>query len=153
MDSVYYILIPLLAAIAAAGVTLIVERSRKKIKRLNLPASVEVVQGPRGPRFRGPAPALRELAASLRTLRNSPLGLVCYVGSVELYVTNDPKDPQCRGRIALPRKAWNILASKFTEVATGWEESPFDFGDCGYLYPRPETDLGVELVGEPEKDE
>jgi hypothetical protein len=69
-----------------------------------------------------------------------------------LYVTNNPKDPHRRGRIALPPNAWNILASKFAEVATGWEESPFDFGDCGYLHPRPEPDLGVELVGEPEKD-
>jgi hypothetical protein len=120
--------------------------------RLNLPASVEVVQGPRGPRLRGPALALRELAASLRTLRDAPIGLVCYVGSVELYVTNDPKDPHNKGRIALPRDAWNILASKFTEVTYGYEESPFDFGDCGYLYPRPDPDLGVELVGEPDKD-
>jgi len=44
------------------------------------------------------------------------------------------------------------MASKFIEVATGWEESPLDFNDCGYLYPRLDTDLGVELVGEPKKD-
>jgi hypothetical protein len=118
---------------------------------LNLPASVEIVQGPRGPRFRGPALALRELAASLRTLRDAPVGSICTVDSVELYVTNDPKDPNNSGRIALPNDAWNILASKFTEVTWGYEKSPFYFGDCGYLYPRPDPDLGVELVGKPDK--
>jgi hypothetical protein len=44
------------------------------------------------------------------------------------------------------------MASKFIEVATGWEESPLDFNDCGYLNPRLDTGLGVELVGEPKKD-
>jgi hypothetical protein len=43
--------------------------------------------------------------------------------------------------------AWNIAASKFIEVATGREKSPFDFGDCGYLRPRPDVDIGVELRG------
>jgi hypothetical protein len=45
--------------------------------------------------------------------------------------------------------AWSIAASKFIEVATGREKSPFDFGDCGYLRPRPDVDIGVELRGEP----
>jgi hypothetical protein len=65
----------------------------KKMKRIDLQSSVEVVQGPNGPRFRGPALALRELASSLRTLRDAPLGLICQVGSIELYVTDDPNDP------------------------------------------------------------
>ena len=108
--------------------------------------------GPDGPRFRGPALSLRGLAESIRVLSEAPLGLVCRVGAVELYVTEDPSDSHAKGRIALPRDAWNILSSKFVEVTAGWEESPFDFGDCGYLYPRPEIDLGVELVGEPERD-
>lgn len=125
---------------------------REGVMRIKLPALVEIVQGPKGPRFRGPALAIRELSESIRTLRDVPPGFVCYVGSVELYVTNDFNDPHCRGRIALPCHAWNILASKFTEVTSGWEKSPFDFGDCGYLYPRPKPDLGVELVGEPEKE-
>jgi len=122
------------------------------MKRIDLQSSVEVIEGPNGPRFRGPALALRELASSLRTLRDAPLGLICHVGSIELYVTDDPNDPHREGRVAFPREAWNILASKFTEVTSGREDSPFDFGDCGYLYPRPELDLGIELVGEPERD-
>jgi hypothetical protein len=122
------------------------------MRRIDLPETVKIVQGPNGPRFKGPAFAIRQLASSLRDLRDAPLGLVCSVGQVELYVSDKVDNPHGKGRVVLPRKAWNILASKFVEVATGWEESPFDFGDCGYLHPAPLLDLGVELVGEPEKD-
>ena len=122
------------------------------MRRIILPKTVKIVQGPKGPRFKGPAFAIRQLALSLRDLRDAPQGLICSVGEIELYVTDNPNDPHGKGRIMLPREAWNILASKFVEVATGWEESPFDFGDCGYLHPIPVLDLGVELVGEPEKD-
>lgn len=120
--------------------------------RIDIPEKVKIVKGPKGPRFKGPAIAIRQLAFSLRKLRDAPLGLVCSVGEIELYVSDNPNDPHGKGRIMLPRKAWNILSSKFVEVATGWEESPFDFGDCGYLHPAPVLDLGVELVGDPEKD-
>lgn len=122
------------------------------MKTINIPDTIELIQGPNGPRFRGSALALRELSSSLRFLSKAPLGFVCKVGSVELYVTNDPNDPHGKGRISLPNDAWNILVSKFIEVTAGWEESPFDFGDCGYISPRSFPDLGVELVGEPEKD-
>lgn len=121
------------------------------MKQISLPDSVRVIKGPRGPRFRGPATALRELAELLRLLKEEPVGFVCNVGPFELYVTDSPNDAHAKGRIALPRHAWNILASKFIEVTAGMEESPFDFGDCGYLYPRPDPDLGVELIGEPEE--
>lgn len=120
------------------------------MKRVPLPDDVKIVQGPHGPRFLGPAIPLRKLADSLRLFKDAPAGFVCKVGSLELYVTNGPDDPHARGRVALPGRAWNILASKFIEVTSGWEDSPFDFGDCGYLNPRPEPDLGVVLVGEPE---
>ncbi|MBN2267738.1 MAG: hypothetical protein JW725_05385 [Candidatus Babeliaceae bacterium] len=119
------------------------------MKEIQLPTSIEIIQGPNGPRFKGPALAIRELATSLRVLQDAPAGSVCYVGSLELYVTNNPHDPYNKGRIALPKNAWNILASKFVEVTCGWEESPFDFSDCGYLFPEPTIDIGVELVGEP----
>jgi len=122
------------------------------MKTIETPSEVQIVQGPSGPRFRGPALPLRALAESLRSLSIAPLGLVCHIGSIELYVTNDPHDSHAQGRIALPRDAWNILASKFVEVTAGWEESPFDFGDCGFLHPRPNPDLGIELVGEPKTD-
>jgi hypothetical protein len=56
------------------------------------------------------------------------------------------------GRISLPNDAWNVLVSKFIEVTACWEESPFDFGDCGYISPKMCPDLGIELDGEPEKD-
>jgi len=108
--------------------------------RIDLPETMKIIQGPKGLRFKGPAFAIRQLASSLRNLRDAPLGLVCTIGQIE-------------GRITLPREAWNILASKFLEVATGREESPFDFGDCGYLHPIPVLDIGIELVGEPVKYE
>ena len=85
----------------------------------------------------------------LRELSTAPRGLVCRLGSIGGYVTKDPDDPAAHGRVALPDHAWKILASKFTEVTEGWEESPFDFADCGYLYPKPDPDLGIELVGDP----
>jgi hypothetical protein len=53
-------------------------------------------------------------------------------------------------RIALPADAWNIMASKFMEVAYGLEDSPFDFNDCGYLTPRLKRDLGIEMIGNPQ---
>lgn len=51
--------------------------------------------------------------------------------------------------VVLPPDSWGIVASKFAEVVGGWEESPFYFGECGYLSPRPEPDIGIELVGTP----
>ena len=51
--------------------------------------------------------------------------------------------------VALPPFAWNIAASKFAEVATGWEETPFDFSSCGCLWPPPKPDIGVERIGLP----
>jgi hypothetical protein len=62
------------------------------------------------------------------------------------------RDNPGRGWCVLPGEAGNCLASKFTEVTYGSEESPFDFGDCGYLYPSPYADPGVEPVGEPDKE-
>lgn len=118
--------------------------------KIPLPEGIEIVQGPRGARFKGPAGPLCELADQLRSLRDAPAGYMCSVGSVTLCVTEfvpqvDPQSP-----VSMPARAWNILASKFIEVATGWEDSPFDFGDCGYLSPPPNPDLGVELVGDPD---
>ena len=119
------------------------------MKLLELPPGVEIVAGPNGSRFRGAALPLRRVAEMLRELSTAPSGLVCRVGSITVYVTNDPDDPAAHGRVALPDHAWKVLASKFTEVTEGWEESPFDFADCGYLYPKPDPDLGIELVGGP----
>ena len=119
---------------------------------ITLPKGIEIVQGPYGPRFKGAARALRELASQLRILRDAPLGFTCRVGSVTLYVTDNTADIRGRDRVSMPPQAWNILASKFTEVTYGWEDSPFDFRDCGYLSPPPEPDLGVELDGDPESD-
>jgi hypothetical protein len=95
---------------------------------------------------------MQELAAGLRSLQNAPLGFVCRVGSVTLYVTNDPADVLSQGRVSMPPDAWSVLASKVIEVTAGWEDSPFDFSECGFLAPPPTPDIGVELVGEPERD-
>ena len=80
----------------------------------------------------------------------APVTSVAQLDDFELTVADRPSS--FNKRIAMPADAWNIMASKFIEVAIGWEESPLDFNDCGYLYPRLDTDLGVELVGEPKKD-
>lgn len=48
--------------------------------------------------------------------------------------------------IEMPQQAWGILASKFQDVVEGFEENPFDFNDCGYLYPKLSFDIGIEIV-------
>jgi len=48
----------------------------------------------------------------------------------------------------MPGHAWNIAASVLRDVAYGEYENPFDFGDVGYLAPRPVVDIGVEILGE-----
>lgn len=119
---------------------------------LELPAGIEVLQKPSGLRFRGTARALLLWSDRLRTLRDSPVGTRVPVADWELVVAAVPPAERPRRAIHLPPDAWNIAASKFAEVATGWESSPFDFRDCGYLSPPPDPDIGVELVGEPERE-
>lgn len=144
------ILVPLLivSAIAVALLYWRLRMSRQASDRFRLPEGVEIITGINGPVFRGPATALfPAITVFLRQLSHKPVGSRVRVGKFLLCSSNERPvipDPLV---VVLPPDAWNIVASKFAEVVDGWEESPFYFGDCGYLSPRPEPDVGIELVG------
>jgi hypothetical protein len=116
---------------------------------LRLPSDVQIIFRDRGPVLRGPGLSLFMLAQELRHMAVAVPGAFAELPGLRLVVQESP--PKCPRLevVCLPNQAWNILASKFAEVATGREESPLYFGDCGYLYPHPTPDLGVELEGPP----
>ncbi len=98
-------------------------------------------------RFIGTTNSLTYLAHEIRKLNLLENGDLIKLDKVDLKVsdeitnfTNDKK------MIEMPRQAWNIFASKILEVVDGYEDSPFDFNDCGYLSPRLDFDIGVELI-------
>jgi hypothetical protein len=120
-------------------------------RTLELPPGITIVARRTGLRFRGDATALLALAEWVRTLSRSRVTELT-VNDWRLLASDEvPSEPDNR-IVVLPAHAWNIAASKFAEVATSWEKSPFDFGDCGYLIPRPQPDVGVELIGQPFPD-
>ena len=116
--------------------------------QLSLPSSVQIVERSGGIRFRGPASSILALVAELRRLQTAPL-LTRYSVAGYVFLVTDSVLPDAHNIVAMPAQAWGIAASKFAEVATGREESPFDFADCGYLSPPPLFDVGVELLGSP----
>ena len=124
--------------------------SRQASDNFHLPEGVEIVSGENGPVFRGAATALSPAVTEfLLQLSHKSVGSRVRVGRFVLCSSNEIPvipDPLV---VVLPPDAWNIVASKFAEVVGGWEESPFYFGDCGYLLLRPEPDVGIELVGTP----
>lgn len=125
-------------------------KSKWVSESFRIPDGVEIVAGEKGPVFRGPATALFPAVTEfLRQLSHMPVGRRVRVGKFVLCSSNEIPvipDPLV---VVLPPDAWNIVASKFAEVVGGWEESPFYFGDCGYLSHCPEPDVGIELVGTP----
>lgn len=118
-------------------------------KTFQLPKGIEVIEHHDGLTFKGTAEQIDQLANKIRhlsTLKNNDkikFGKYCFI--ISDFVPTTPK----RGTVQLPSHAWNIMASKFSEVANSWEDSPFNFNDCGYINPRLNFDIGVELVGEP----
>jgi hypothetical protein len=89
-------------------------------------------------------------ASDLRAVSKLPLGDSAILKGW-LFIVSNSSSAQSRV-IAMPQRAWSVCASKFTEVATGREQSPFDFNDCGYLMPQLQQDIGVELIGAPMLD-
>jgi hypothetical protein len=116
---------------------------------LRLPSDLEVAAGNRGPIVRGSGSSLFAFAQELRRMALAAPGTFAELRGVTLVVQDSPPAHAKPPVISLPDHAWNILASKFAEVATAREESPFYFGDCEYLYPPPRPDFGAELVGPP----
>ena len=118
-------------------------------KSFKLPKGIEVIELQDRLRFKGTAHQIDQLANEIRqlsTLKNDQkVKLADYS-----FITSDLVPTLSKsGTIQLPNHAWNIMASKFSEVANNWEDSPFYFNDCGYINPKLDFDIGVELVGEP----
>lgn len=117
---------------------------------LTPPIGAELVESMTGLRLRGTAQQLLEFSIDIRALAALPNGDTAFLGRWLLVVSNSQSS---RERVvAMPQNAWRICASKFVEVATGREDSPFDFSSCGYLVPPPNPDFGVELTSEPPSD-
>ena len=117
--------------------------------KLNLPRGLVLDELEDKFRFRGTADQIQELSIELRRIQNLRNGQKCHLDKLTLIVSDEVPAFADNFTIQLPKEAWNILASKFSEVAFSWEESPFDFNDCGYLSPVLGIDLGVELIGAP----
>ena len=127
-----------------------VRKSGMKSRSFQLPDGVEILVGARGPIFRGTAASVFPgVTDFLRELASLPVGRGVRVGKFYFYSSNEIPLNLDSTVVVLPPDAWNIAASKFAEVAAGWEDSPFYFGDCGYLQTRPEPDVGIELIGAP----
>ena len=119
--------------------------------QISLPTDVQAVEHTGGLRFRGPASGILQLASELRRLQAAPLLTRCFVAGY-VFIVTDLVLPGTHNTVAMPAHAWGVAASKFAEVATGREDSPFDFADCGYLSPAPSFGFGVELLGPPAPD-
>ena len=124
-----------------------------------LPDGVSMIELASGVRLRGNAEQLLAVADELRKLERTTGGGSVQVRNWKFVVDDEPRGvPSPNRTISMPWHAWGIAASKFGEVATSWQTSPFDFSECGYLVridsdgvssPAPRPDLGVELVGDP----
>ena len=99
--------------------------------------------------FRGTAEQIDQLANEIRQLSNLKNNEKVIFGQYRFIISDLVPTTPNKGTVQLPNHAWNIMASKFSEVANSWEESPFNFNDCEYINPKLEFDLGVELVGQP----
>ena len=118
-------------------------------KSFKLPRGIEVIELQEGLTFRGTAEQIDQLANEIRLLSTLKNNEKVKFGQYRFIISDFvPTNPD-KGTIQLPNHAWNIMASKFSEVANSWEDSPFNFNDCGYINPKLDFDLGVELVGEP----
>jgi hypothetical protein len=109
-------------------------------------AGVEVVAGPRGVRLRGPAEAIVAAVQGLRGLKDAPEGSTAQLGTWTLVVSEYIPETLSPHTVSMPGHAWNIAASVLSDAALGEYENPFDFGDVGYLNPRPDPDIGVEVT-------
>ncbi len=117
--------------------------------KLNLPKGIELNEFEGKFRFKGTADQIQELSIELKKIQSLRNGEKCHLGKLTLIVSDKIPDFISKSTIQLPKQAWTVMASKFSEVAHNWEKSPFDFNDCGYLSQRLAIDLGIELIGEP----
>ncbi len=118
-------------------------------KKFNLPDGMDLIELDNKLRFKGTADQIDRLSSEILKIaelkKNQKYKLGKFIFSVSDTIPTDFDLHHVR----ILADAWKIMSLKFREVANSWESSPFDFNDCGYLDPKLEFNLGVELVGEP----
>jgi hypothetical protein len=118
--------------------------------RLELPGGVWPVESTLGVRLRGYEHAVVEAAERLRLLKDRAEGFSVRLGGWSLHVSEYVPEVKRPRVVTMPGHAWNIAASVLRDAACGeYRQNPFDFGDVGYLRPRPSPDIGVEVLIDP----
>jgi hypothetical protein len=113
------------------------------------PSDLELTETERGLLLKGPAHVIDDFCRiELRRLASLGHGCGMTCGTWRLMVSDHIVEPPLLRTIAIPAGAWNIAASVLADVAYGEYDSPFYFGDVGFLQPPPEPDIGVELAGQ-----
>jgi hypothetical protein len=117
--------------------------------KLTLPKEVVIISDPSRIRFQGGAEQILVLSKELEKISFLNDGDYAELKPFKFYVSSVVVHDYNANNFYLPMDAWRIMAAKFREVASSWEDSPFDFNDCGYISPKLERDIGVELIGDP----
>ncbi|MFL6098805.1 MAG: hypothetical protein ACJ71T_02500 [Actinomycetales bacterium] len=118
--------------------------------RFELPEGVWAVEYAQGLRLRGYEQAVAEAAERLRVLKDEAEGYSVRLGSWSLQVSEYVPAMRREKIVTMPGHAWNIAASVLRDAAYGeYRQNPFDFGEVGYLRPRPRPDIGVEVLIDP----
>jgi hypothetical protein len=116
---------------------------------IKIPTGIEIVHMNNNVRFRGTKEDISKFAKEFYRLKELTNGQLCklnkYTLKVSDYITEDRYKENW---IELPCHAWTIMGSKFNEVAHKYEDSPFDFNDCGYTDKNP-FDIGIEVIDLP----
>ena len=124
---------------------------RKKIK---IPKGIEIDYFEDRACIKGTKASLFSFIETLRSISKLKSGTGIKLGELILKVSKAPTFFGMRSKsIEMPSDAWNILASKFYDVWEGFDENPFYFNDCGYLYPKNEYDLGILITDMPKNQE
>jgi len=111
-----------------------------------LPAGIDVIDGSRGPRFRGAAQEIYDSVQPFRYFRDLPEGTSFIVSNWTLRVCDQVESLD--HTVSMPGWAWGFAAGILGDVAWGQYDNPFYFGSTGPLDPPLENDIGVEVVGE-----
>ena len=118
--------------------------------RFELPDGVWPVESAQGVRLRGYEHSVAEAAEGLRLLKDGAEGYSVRLGAWSLHVSEYVPELRRERVVTMPGHAWNIAASVLRDAANGkYQQNPFDFGEVGYLRPRPSPDIGVEVLIDP----
>jgi len=116
-----------------------------------IPPNIEIIHLKNKVRFRGTKDDIYEFAEQFMRLKELPDCTLCKLDKYTLKVSDYMTEDRFRKDwIELPNHAWVIVACKFREVASDYEESPFYFNECRYTNRIP-FDIGVEVTDIPKR--